>query len=289
MFQSVPALFTLALAAISSTTVLAQNKPTFPVTDLPNTWEKGQTGTNQCGQYKPSNQKSMCQNAFINSVTDFCVWGPPRRSTIGEDEALVVSYCTQSGYGTRLIPDGTLKGAHFIKTPDFVQVTGYGDFTKIHVQAKDQGGELDPHGADGYGNPKGGLVYSRNVKGQEGQWVQIKEWANFMSATEFSFRACYGANATSFCPHTLDEMGSRFNHPGNYKKGSFDNCDANSGHFPAVFKGSTFYQGAKHTPKGHKPGASSNCVPVATVSNQLASPTPYRRRSYPVRASQEEA
>ena len=30
----------------------------------------------------------------------------------------------QSGYGTRLIPDGTITGAHFVITPDFVQVTG---------------------------------------------------------------------------------------------------------------------------------------------------------------------
>ena len=30
----------------------------------------------------------------------------------------------QSGYGTRLIPDGTITGAHFVQTPDYVQVTG---------------------------------------------------------------------------------------------------------------------------------------------------------------------
>ena len=279
--------------------VQAQNKPTFSITNLPDQWEPDQTGTNQCGKYKPSNQKSECQNAFINSVSDFCVWGPPKRGEIGEDEALVVSYCTKSGYGTRLIPDGTLKGAHFIKTPNFLQVTGEGDFTKILVKKGDEGGELDPHGADSYGNPKGGLVYSRNVKGQEGQWVQIKEWSNFMSADTFSFRACYGDDAASYCPHTLDEMGSEFNHPGNYDTGSFDNCEADSGHFPNVFKGSTFTQGAAsvsisrfappviltfflQTPKGHKPGHSSNCQPVATVKNGKAKHTPYRR-ALPVR------
>jgi hypothetical protein len=30
----------------------------------------------------------------------------------------------QAGTGTRLIPDGAITGAHFIETPDFVQVTG---------------------------------------------------------------------------------------------------------------------------------------------------------------------
>jgi hypothetical protein len=30
----------------------------------------------------------------------------------------------QNGTGARLIPDGTIEGAHFVQTPDFVQVTG---------------------------------------------------------------------------------------------------------------------------------------------------------------------
>jgi hypothetical protein len=31
---------------------------------------------------------------------------------------------SQPGYGTRLIPDGAITGAHFVQTPDYVQVTG---------------------------------------------------------------------------------------------------------------------------------------------------------------------
>lgn len=46
------------------------------------------------------------------------------------------------------MPAGTLKGVHFVKTPDYVQITGMGDFTKINVKARDEGGELDPHGAN---------------------------------------------------------------------------------------------------------------------------------------------
>lgn len=30
----------------------------------------------------------------------------------------------QNGTGARLIPDGAITGAHFVQTPDFVQVTG---------------------------------------------------------------------------------------------------------------------------------------------------------------------
>lgn len=70
--------------------------------------------------------------------------------------AFSVAWCTQAGRGTRVIPPGTVSGAHFVKTPSYVQITGTGDFTKIGITAGDPGGELDPHGADGNGNPIGG-------------------------------------------------------------------------------------------------------------------------------------
>ncbi|KAF9015836.1 hypothetical protein BDZ89DRAFT_1141886 [Hymenopellis radicata] len=54
-------------------------------------------------------------------------------------------------YGTRLIPEGTITGAHFVQTSDFVQVTGVGDFTNITIPDGDTGGEVNPHGADGNG------------------------------------------------------------------------------------------------------------------------------------------
>ena len=40
---------------------------------------------------------------------------------------------------------------HFVQTPDYVQITGVGDLTKLNIPAGDDGGELDPHGADGNG------------------------------------------------------------------------------------------------------------------------------------------
>ena len=88
-----------------------------------------------------------------SSASDFCLWAPPEVGTIGDTEREEVAWCTKSGRGTRLIPDGTLSGVHFVKTPDYVQITGKGDFTKINVPAGDYGGELDPHGADAKGNP----------------------------------------------------------------------------------------------------------------------------------------
>mgnify|MGYP007100400240 CR=1 FL=1 len=44
------------------------------------------------------------------------------------------------------MPQGTIKSAHYLQTPHYTQVTGTGDFTKINIQAGDDGGELDPHG-----------------------------------------------------------------------------------------------------------------------------------------------
>ena len=90
----------------------------------------------------------------VNSLDDFCIFAPPNPgpgSDIGDTERIEVSWCIQAGYGTRLIPDGAITGAHFVQTPDYVQVTGVGDLTKINIPQGDEGGELDPHGADGNG------------------------------------------------------------------------------------------------------------------------------------------
>jgi hypothetical protein len=80
-------------------------------------------------------------------VTDFCLWAPPvPGSSVADYESSVLSYCTKSGRGTRVIPDGTIKGAQFVYAPSYVQVSGYGDFTNMNIVAGDAGGELDPHG-----------------------------------------------------------------------------------------------------------------------------------------------
>ena len=68
---------------------------------------------------------------------------------IGDTERFEVAYCSKLGRGARTFPDGTLHGVHFVQTPDYVQVTGVGDFTKINIPKGDAGGELDNRGADG--------------------------------------------------------------------------------------------------------------------------------------------
>ncbi len=120
-----------------------------------------------------------------------------------------------------MIPNGTLKGVHFVQTPDYVQVTGQGDFTKINIPAGDSGGELDNRGSDGRGNPSmwfnqfcsmlqadvkfpvGGLLFGDTF----GAAQQYHEWTNFMSDKEFCIRACRGPRAAERCNHIYDEMG----------------------------------------------------------------------------------
>jgi hypothetical protein len=99
-----------------------QPKPTYALEDLPQQYMganripgggEPQSGWNQCAQNK-WNQKSLCQTAFINDLNDWCIWGPPEGGEIGSTERVAVAYCTTSKHGTRLIPDGTITGAHFV-------------------------------------------------------------------------------------------------------------------------------------------------------------------------------
>lgn len=90
----------------------AQYSATYLPSNAPPTTEDGQAGTNQCGT--ALNQTSECQNAYselnigiepsihtltnehlqlkVNSVTDFCIFGPPDPgpdSVIGNTEVVV--------------------------------------------------------------------------------------------------------------------------------------------------------------------------------------------------------
>ncbi|CAD6931253.1 unnamed protein product [Tilletia caries] len=240
----------------------------------------GQAGVNDCVKtYGDSNPNAKCQTAVINSVTDFCLWAPDHSATIGDRERDVVAYCTKSGYGTRLIPQGTIKGAQFRKTPSFVQVTGLCDCTKINVAPGDEGGELDPHGADGSGNPVGGIVFTNAYGNNPQNYMQINEWSSFIGADEFSFRGCIGPNAADYCPHIYDEQGSEWNHPGRYESGIFENCDATEGKFPGVYHGHRWHQGDGPTPPAHKAGRTSNCKQFKGIkqTRSRGAPTLLRR------------
>lgn len=256
--------------------VKAQYTATYDPNNLPPTTEQGQTGTNACGT--GNNQTSECQNLYVNSVQDFCLWGPPEpNSAIGVVEEIVVAWCTTPGRGTRLFPAGTLISAHFIETPDYIQVTGTGQFVNANVQAGDAGGELDPHGADGFGNPHGGLVFSNVWSGGTGLGQQIHEWTNFMSDTEYCIRVCKdGAKAAAFCQHVYDIQGCHWNMPGNYDAG-FDSCKADDvipmGLYPQPDGStSTYVNGANPTPPAQSPAATSSCTSFTSSAIYTGAP-----------------
>ncbi|KII87737.1 hypothetical protein PLICRDRAFT_42246 [Plicaturopsis crispa FD-325 SS-3] len=220
------ALFAIALTSFAEAQTYTA---TYLPSNTPDHSEQGQTGTNRCGT--GFNQTGLCQNAYLNAVDDFCLFAPPEPgpgSVIGNTERIEIAYCLRNGTGARPIPDGTVKGVQFLQTSEWVQVVGVGDFTKINVPKGDAGGELDPHGADGNGNPIGGLVFSSAF----GQLQQIHEWTNFMSDSEFCFRACNPSskNAPTFCQHVYDEMGCQWNMPSaGYKQGVFERCSGAAG------------------------------------------------------------
>ena len=102
-----------------------QPKPTYALEDLPDQFMganripgggEPQSGWNRCAE-NAWNQKSLCQTAWINDINDWCIWGPPDGGDIGSTERVAVAYCTTDKHGTRLIPDGTITGAHFVSRP----------------------------------------------------------------------------------------------------------------------------------------------------------------------------
>jgi len=276
----------VALASGFVPAVLAQGVPlaskhftwgALPYQADTDTGERGtQYGYNLCNT-TTEGPTSLCQTSIINSIDDFCLWGPPEKdSLIGNVEGESVAWCTKPGYGTRVIPKGAITGVQFMKTPDYVQVTGFITQELINIQKDDSGGELDPHGADQRGNPLGGLLFS-NAWG--GQFTQAVEWHNFMGGGTFCLKACdpAGAHAADYCQHIFDRIGCQYNAPAAYVDGKFESCDGDNQDFPGIYTENgavvTYTQppeslGAiQSMPYTARVPASSNCVAhdVATL------------------------
>ncbi|PWN88535.1 hypothetical protein FA10DRAFT_268718 [Acaromyces ingoldii] len=255
-------------------------KPTYALEDLPDQYMGGsnrvpnqtetQSGWNRCARNK-WNQQSKCQTAWLNSLEDWCIWGPPDGGDIGSTERVAVAYCTTNKHGTRLIPDGTIKGAHFLQTANYVQISGVGDFTTIGIPDGDAGGEMDPHGADDLSNPIGGVLFTTANPASNGESWFVSEWTNFMSYNQFCMRACWGNNAAKHCEHIYDVMGCRWNMPSErgYTADVFESCEGEVAPFQGIYGDSTFRQGEAVTPEAHPPAPSSNCQPISTISHGL--------------------
>ncbi|KAF8608880.1 hypothetical protein BDV93DRAFT_433086 [Ceratobasidium sp. AG-I] len=272
-------------ASVAASVAYAQFTPLadkrFEYTNLPykadtGTGERGtQFGYNICNS-TTEGPTSLCQTAMINSIDDFCLWGPPEpNSLIGNTEGEAVAWCTKPGRGTRLIPAGALTGVQFMRTPAYVQVTGHIKQDLINIAANDDGGEMDPHGADRRGNPLGGLIFSNafpSNNGNNNTYQQVVEWHNFMGANEFCLKACdpTGADDDKFCEHILDRIGCAYNAPAAYVDGAFESCQGDNQDFPGIYTSNgqvmTYKQPAESLgaittmPYDPKIPASSNCV-----------------------------
>jgi len=281
----------LATLVVSAPQVYAQ---TFPAGVLA-TGTMGPTNPPAPTLGTSINQTSMARLLSVNSIDDFCLFAPPTLQDIADSETIEVAWCTKPRNNARLIPDGTLTGVSFLKTDFYVQIMGYGDLTKINIPAGDFGGELDPHGAYGTGNPIGGNVTS-NITGADEHFA---EWMLYIGNGQFCMRVCTNANSTysaaNMCWHELDEVGCAFVMPGNYNvNGTFQSCDADVAYPPgwyptATVNGtpvfSTFAQrytgtvsgggaytiGDLTTPAGaFTTPSSSNCVTTSTIANDVA-------------------
>ncbi|WFC98673.1 hypothetical protein MYAM1_001405 [Malassezia yamatoensis] len=312
MMSSASSMPTSAMAAGSSSAAAATTSsssmsvPAFSYGTANSTYP-GVVATGPLGATNPSqpslnttvNQTSVSRLVSINSVDDWCTFGPINTSSLlGEQEGEVVAYCTKPRNDARVIPDGTVTAAHFVKTPLYVQVMALGDFTKIGFGANDTGGELDPHGATNMGNPVGGNVTS-NVTGSD---VFYEEWMNYVGYNIMCFRVCIAgtdkAEPKTECQHTLDEMGCWTVMPGNYTDNIFESCDADAAYPPGIYvsDGSTssFEQYAtglwtssgsvltytngestETTPTtANSMPSSSNCQIMTTIANGIASIIP---------------
>jgi len=290
----------LTLAAALAPAALAQSTPDpnftplaskkFEYTALPyqadtSTGERGtQQGYNICNS-TTAGPNSLCQTAFINSIDDFCLWGPQQpNQQIGVIEGEAVAWCTKNTHGARVIPKGALTGVQFMKTPDYVQVIGFIQQALIDIAPDDSGGEMDPHGADQRGNPLGGLIFSNAFNGNI---VQAVEWHNFMGGGTFCLKACdpSGPNAAHYCEHVYDRIGCQYNAPATYQDGVFLSCLGDNQDFPGVYTGSdgkvsTYQQPPESlgpistTPYQVKIPASSQCTTYTSAALYLDAPTP---------------
>ncbi|KAJ7143337.1 hypothetical protein C8R43DRAFT_1130763 [Mycena crocata] len=224
-------------------------------------------------------QGSMARLLSVNSIDDFCLFAPPTVAPVADTETIEVAWCTKPRNNARLIPDGTLTGVTFLKTDFYVQVMGTGDFTKLNIAAGDDGGELDPHGQFGTGNPEGGNVTTviDNVD------QPIAEWMLYISANQFCLRACTNANSTYsaafMCWHELDVMGCEFVMPGTYKPpGTFETCDADvaypPGWYPTVVDGTTSFSTFAQFFTGVFTGGDGNTTPF-TVGDTVTPSAPF--------------
>ncbi|KAJ7876551.1 hypothetical protein B0H13DRAFT_1448387, partial [Mycena leptocephala] len=191
-----------------------------------------QGGYNICNS-TTEGQNSRCQTMFVNHLDDFCLWAPPNPdSTIGDTEGEEVAWCTKPGHGTRIIPISAITGIQLVQTPSYIQIAGTINQAMLNVANGLPGGQMDSSGADGEGNPMGGLVYTNafpSSGGNNATYVQSRHWSlqvSFFGSNVFCGKICdeTGSNPQGLCTNLYDRLGCEFNAPNNAEAGVFEAC-----------------------------------------------------------------
>ncbi|WVW86017.1 hypothetical protein I302_108055 [Kwoniella bestiolae CBS 10118] len=201
---------------------------------------------------------SQSKELWLKSHDDFCVYGlgeENKGKMISESVDNVISYCSKSGHNTRLIPDGTLKGVTYVRTPSWVQVSGSGDFSLIGISPGDTGAQFDSSAH----TPQGASLIT-SIGGDP-----AKDWVTMISGQTFCVRACFGDS--SFCPTQYDSLGCYFlTSNGVGWDNVYQDCEGDDGDPPGVIDGQTYTPGNGPVPTPSIP-AVSNCQPGSSIQN----------------------
>ncbi|KAF8300468.1 hypothetical protein DL93DRAFT_2233801 [Clavulina sp. PMI_390] len=272
-------------SSVVAYTPLTDQRFTYPnlpyKVDTDPTGRGPQFGYNICNS-TTQGQDSDCQTALVNSIDDWCTWGPATpNSSIQDVEAATVAWCTKPGHGTRVIPEGAITGVQVLKAPSYILFTANIRQELINIQTNDDGGELDPHGDDQRGNPLGGLVYSNafpSNKGNNNTFQQVIEWHNFLGSDVICFKICdpsVSPSSQPYCDNHFDRTGCNFVAPAAYQDGVFEVCESDNQDPVGMYTGadgktSTFSQPPEPTVITSLPSvktpASSKCTPYNSAS-----------------------
>ncbi|WWD03500.1 hypothetical protein V865_001552 [Kwoniella europaea PYCC6329] len=219
---------------------------------------RGDESNDKTKDNSDAQSQSQSKELWLMSHEDFCVYGLSEENKgkmLSESVDNVISYCSKSGHGTRLIPDGTLKGVTYVRTPSWVQVSGSGDFSQIGISSDDSGAQFDSSSH----NPQGsGLITSQGGD-------PAKDWVTMISGETFCVRACFGDPA--FCPTQYDSLGCYFlTSNGVGWDDVWQDCEGDEGDPPGVIDGQTYTPGNGPVPTQSIPTV-SNCQPGSSIQN----------------------
>ncbi|WWC94730.1 hypothetical protein V866_001578 [Kwoniella sp. B9012] len=219
---------------------------------------RGDESIDKTSDNSDAQSQSQPKELWLMSHEDFCVYGLSEENKgkmLSESVDNVISYCSKSGHGTRLIPDGTLKGVTYVRTPSWVQVSGSGDFSQIGISPDDSGAQFDSSSH----NPQGSSL----ITSQGGD--PAKDWVTMISGQTFCVRACFGDPA--FCPTQYDSLGCYFlTSNGVGWDDVWQDCEGDEGDPPGVIDGQTYTPGSGPVPTQSIP-AVSNCQPGSSIQN----------------------